>query len=300
MFRENLGAILAATTIIGASFNVNAATTLFDGFESATLSAPTSPSPAINSGGFRWGGTNYTTVVGMLNGLATKVWGATGSMNQINTGFDWTCKSGTYCLRFNYSAGANMSEQRFSLGSHYPELWMSYWIKVPSNYTHGNLNNKWLALWTNVYDGPGDLTWQTRPNGAGGANLVLQDGGTAQPESLSKPFINVPGDRGRWMKIVIRAKPATASGANNGIVQLYRRWANEASYTKIHEKLNARFYEGGQGIHQGYLMGWVNDPYKVNTEWLLDDFTVSNTSLLETSTNAPTSSPPSAPVLRIQ
>lgn len=286
-----------------AASTTNAAPTLVDSFESANLSAPDGPAPALNSSGFRWGGTNYTSLVGMVNGQPTRVW--TGSAtNDIWPGHDFKCYEGTYCLRFRYLAGNNMAEQRFDLGQAYPEAWIRYWIRVPPNFQHGGANNKFAAFWTNVYDGPGDITWQTRPAGGGSAKLVVQDGGTSQPEiDAAGGFIRVPDDRGRWMQVVIRMKPATASGANNGTIQFYRRWSNESTFSLLYSKTTARFYEGGQGIKAGYLMGWANDPYAQETEWLLDGFTVAPTSLLNdssTSTPPDTSSPPSAPSLKVE
>jgi len=214
-------------------------------------------------------------------------------------GKNWSAYSGQHSLRFRYPAGEYMTEQRFSLGRHYPDLWVGYWIRVPTNFAHGSQNNKFAAFWTNVYDGAGDITWQTRPTGGGSAKLVVQDGGTSQAEiDAANNFITVPADRGRWMQVAIHMIPATAAGANNGTIQFYRRWSNESSYTLLYNKTNARFYEGGQGIHQGYLMGWANDPYDEETEWLLDSFTVSTESLINAATA--TSSPPAAPTLQVR
>lgn len=292
--------------VVGAAFisasAVHAAPTLVDSFESANLSAPDGPSPALNSSGFRWLETNYTSIVGMVNGQPTRVW--TGSAtNDIWSGHDFNCFDGTYCLRFRYQPGYYMSEQRFDLGQAYPDAWFRYWIRVPTNFSHGGQNNKFAAFWTRVYDGPGDVTWQTRPTSGGGCKLVVQDGGTSQVEvDAANNFIRVPDDRGRWMQVVIRMKPATASGANNGTIQFYRRWSNESTFSLLYSKTNARFYEGGQGIRAGYLMGWANDPYDQETEWLLDKFTVAPDSLLtDTSTSEPeTNSPPSAPALKVE
>lgn len=303
MFRKPLGAILTAT-LLSAACATYAAPTLVDGFESANLSAPTGPSPAVNTNGFRWLQLNYTTVVGTVNGQMTKVWGTSGSMNEPLPGTA-ACKNGSYCLRFNYLAGNYMSEQRFVLGKYYKDLWIRYWIRVPTNFTQGSMNNKFLSLWVNTYDTSGTVTWQTRPSSGGSANLVVQDGGVTGPETQATPFISVPSDRGRWMQVVMHVKSATASGANNGVIQFYRRWENETSFKKLHEKLNANTWQSGsssQGIAYGYVMGWANDAYDVNTEWLVDDFTVSEESLLEGGSTTPTttSSPPSAPVLKVQ
>lgn len=294
-------AFVVGAVFLSASI-ANSAPTLFDSFESANLSAPDGPSPALNTSGFYWGQTNYTSIVGMVNGQPTRVWTGTAT-NDIWAGHDFNCFEGTYCLRFRYIAGNNMAEQRFFLGRHYPELWVRYWIRVPTNYYQGGLNNKFAAFWTNVYDDLGDVTWQTRPTSGGSAKLVVSDGGTSQPETDAyNGFISVPADRGRWMQVVYRMIPASSSTARDGILQFYRRWSNEENFTLLYNKTNARFHMGGQGIHQGYLMGWANDPYKEETEWLLDGFTVSATSLLNDKTTGGTTvtSPPSAPALKVE
>lgn len=308
MSRKYLGLLLGAALLAGATQLSQAATVVMDGFETANLTAPTGPAPAINTSGFSWGTTNYTQIVGMVGGQSTAVYGGRGVISQAWPGSNFTCKTGTYCLRFYYAAGQTMSEQRFFLGRHYDDVWVAYWIRVPENFYHGGMNNKFAAFWTNVYDGPGDITWQTRPNGGGSAKLVVQDGGTQQVEvDAFNNFITL-ADRGRWMQVAMRMRPATASGANNGVIEFYRRWSNETTFTRLYSKTNARFYEGGQGIHQGYLMGWANDPYDADTDWLIDDFTVSDTSLVSgsfptsgnpTSPPATSSAPPVAPTLNV-
>src|SRR5690606_18427370 len=105
----------------------------------------------------------------MVSGQPTAVWGARGTISDIWAGRDFTCRTGTYCLRFRYTAGGEMSEQRFFLGRHYPNVWAGYWLRVPTNFTHDGMNNKFAAFWTNGYDGPGDVTWQPRPSGGGSA-----------------------------------------------------------------------------------------------------------------------------------
>lgn len=293
---------LVASLAIFSSFS-HAGILVSDGFESASMSTPNSPSPAVNTTGFAWGSNNRTAVVTMLNGAPTKVWenGAIQTLDA-DTTKNWTAKNGSYSLRFRHPAGLQMAEQQFTIGTSVPDLWMSYWIRVPVNFYHGTLNNKWLATWTSVYDGTGDITFQTRPYSStpGGASLVVQDGGVAQGEAtVLADFILVPRDLGRWMQIVYRLKPATTSSSNDGIIQTWRRWANESSFTQILNKTNARFYQGGTGIKAGYIMGWENDPYKVETEFLMDDFTLSTTSLLDVSSTSSTSSPPAAPSLNV-
>lgn len=262
---------------------------MVDSFESGDMSA-------TNSDGFEWGRNNRTSVV-----TKKAVVYNNGNKNvTIPSGRNWDPKSGEHSLRFRYSAGSPMTEQRFNLGKHYNDLWLTYWLKVPLNFTQGSKNNKFLSLWPSNYDRAGTVTWQTRPNGTGGANLVYQDGGVTSRETGSTPFISVPESRGRWMHIAVHVRASSGPTANDGTIQLFRKWAGENTYTKIHEKLNADTWDSisnKQGISKGYIMGWANDPYDINTEWLLDDFAIHTESPIS---NINSGKRPNSPVLDIQ
>jgi len=292
---KTIAIAFGAMFLVGGSTAARADVFVEDSFESADMSAPDGPAPAINTIGFSWAANNRTSVVTQDAVEGAVVVYNNGVVHNV-VGFtkDWTAYDGDYCLRFRYPADSEWAEQRFSLGAKCTDLWLRYWARVPINFTHGSLNNKWLALWNETYDVPGDVTWQTRPDGNGGARLVVQDGGVTGGESLSAPFITTPDDRGRWMQVVVHVKAASAAGANDGVIQLYRRWSGEAQFTKLQEKLDANTWESGAtpGIASGYFMGWANDPYTEETEWLIDDVTFSTTSLLDVGSSAHVPSPP--------
>lgn len=255
---------------------------LEDGFESRDMST-------TNSDGFSWSANNRTSIVTMDP--------EDGSVAVYNNGpvytiaiptKDWYAKTGDYSLRFRYPAGEAWAEQRFTIGRNYQEIWFSYWIRVPLNFSYpgSGLNNKWFAVWTGSdgYDKHGDVTWQLRGNGSG-ANIVYQDGGVLSGETGSTPFISTD-DQGRWMNVVYQIVSASSLSAEDGIIRFYRKWLGDSNYLLIHEKLNANTYnpeEIIQGISHGYIMGWANAAYAEETEWLIDDFIVSTTSLLEPS-----------------
>ncbi|MBC7350634.1 MAG: hypothetical protein H5U05_11800 [Candidatus Aminicenantes bacterium] len=247
----------------------------FDSFESGDMSA-------TNEDGFTWGGNNATSVV-----TPDQVVYNNGEKNvPIPSGRDWDVKEGAgdHHLRFRFGPGRFMSEQRFKLGRHYQDIWIAYWIRVPINFKHGDANNKFLSVWPKSYDRPGTVTWQTRPNENGGAQLVYQDGGVTSGETGWSPFISYPDDQGRWMHVVARVKSASGPDSNDGIIQFFRRWEGETDYTKIHEKTNADTWDDSsseQGISQGYIMGWANDPYDQNTEWFVDEFSIYTSNPIE-------------------
>lgn len=267
--------------------------TLFrDDFESANMwNGSGGYSPALtdlNNCGFAWYDNNKTSVVTMTGpGEGLAVWN-NGPISNAVSGVDWTAKEGDYSLRFRYAAGDPNAEQYFSfMGNQYPELWFRYWLRVPLNFHHGSLNNKFFSVFPerSVYDSEGTFTLQTRPSSSGGgsARLVVQDGGVISGEAPGlDPFITVPDDRGRWMQMAVRVKWASAQGANDGVIQVYRRWDGESSFTKVYEKLNAvnQWREGYSGYGGGFILSWANDPYVEQTEWLLDVFEVSDEPLV--------------------
>lgn len=245
----------------------------FDSFESGDMSA-------TNEAGFSWGGNNRTSIVTE----EAAVYNNREIYNVPDGSPDWEPFKGEHHLRFRFGPGRFMSEQRFKLGRHYRDIWIAYWIRVPTNFKHGDANNKFLSVWPESYDRPGTVTWQTRPDENGGAKLVYQDGGVTSGETGWVPFISHPDDQGRWMHVVARVKSASGPDTNDGIIQLFRRWDGETIYSKIHEKTNADTWDDSsseQGISQGYIMGWANDPYDQNTEWFIDEFSIYNSNPIE-------------------
>ena len=261
--------------------NLNAAILLEDSFESKNMSTTT------KSDGFNWEGNNRTSLV-MLDSVDDSVAVFNnGSIYNIQPGNDWKAKNGDISMRFRYPANEAMAEQRFNIGASYSDIWIRYWLRVPVNFYYpSGTNNKFFSVWTNTYEGIGaTTTWEMRPTGGGGCNIYFkysQNGGIVGGDLQQQNFISVPNDRGRWMQIVLRVKLASSPSSHDGIIQTYRRWDGEAEFVKLHELLTANNYPSAPpiGLSHGYIMGWANAAYSQDTEWLLDDFTISTTSLL--------------------
>lgn len=271
------------TAISTACLNVKAST-FEDSFESGDLSA-------TNTAGFRWDPPNRTSVVTAQK----EVWNKTGRVSiPIPAGSNWAPFQGTHSLRFDYNVDAVWAEQRFNLGRAYPDVWISFWLRVPFNYKHidgpSSDNGKLLALWMDKYSSEGDgptLVWSTElvPDGSSDVSIAYSQGGRtgAGQHFQSVRFINYPNDQGRWMQLVFRAKAATTATSNNGVIQLWRRWNGERDFTKLHEILNANIaapQAGPNGWHFGYILGWMNAPFAQHTEFLVDNFIVSQESLI--------------------
>lgn len=277
-----------------------------DDFESVRLDSSTILALPSNLDGFKWSPTNSTSIVkdewNLKPSGGRVVWASNGVVNNFVAGKDWQSKQQSHSLRFLYSAGASMSEQRFSFGKAYPELWVSYWIRVPLNFYHpssGSGNQKFFALWMDDYEASGNgptIVFQYRPTGSDGSSISrfyhYTSYGSHQGEISGQEqyFIKTPEDRGRWMEIVFHFLAATDAQSKNGRVQMWRRWEDESQFTLLHDHNNLDIYPpsgGPNGWASGYLMGWANSPYSEDTEWLLDDFTISTSSLLLSDANSP-------------
>ena len=266
-------------------FSVTAEDLFSDGLESGDFSS-------TNAGGFAWTDGSWTTVVSDDTELA----GSSSSPQPKATaasfaGGDWTPYSGNNSIRFRYAAGAFMSEQRFNLGTAEKDIWISYWLRVPTNFQHGTsspTNHKLFALWMDDYSNKGagpTVAWEFWGDGSGGSDLAFHygSGGTGLGSHLQlTPFISYPSDQGRWMHVVFHVNDSTSSGSNDGVIQMWRKWDGEGTYTKFHEKLDndiAAPAGGPNGWEAGYLMGWANAAYSNNTEWLVDNFELANSDI---------------------
>lgn len=261
-----------------------------DTFESVDFSSPNGPAPAKNVAGFEW---YNLTAISLVDGDGYVV--RNGNDEPVSIGplpeREWENGpgyTGNTAMRCRYAAGENMAEVSFRLASYYTELWWRRWVKVPINFTHGSLNNKWFSIFPTraTYDEAGTTTFQTRPNGNGGANAVYQDGGVTSGEAGSTPYISVPADRGRWMQIVYHLKWASSNTANDGIIKHWRRWEDETDFTLIHSKTNAQLYNttDSNGMKEGFIFSWANDPYDADTEFLMDDVEISTSPLVPAGT----------------
>jgi hypothetical protein len=256
-----------------------------DDFESADLSH--------SENGFRWLGPNRTSIV---RDDQRVVWAAGSTRNEgPYSGKQWENgpgKAGRHALRFDYPAGASMAEQRFVLGAPARDLWVRYWLRVPINFKHGtgNTNNKLFAIWMDEYEYEGNgptVVWQFRNDGGGGSNTVVYairsepwtlTSNRHTGEKQSQQFIRYPIDQGRWMELVFHVQAASRTDKPDGVIEMWRRWEGEQTFTLMHEITDAVIQppQGGpSGWRAGYIMGWANATYEADTEFLVDNFEVS-------------------------
>lgn len=260
--------------------------TLFrDGFESGDFSA--------TSGGFMWGSPNKTSIVrddGFVVNNGKVI------MNGPFPDRLWESRPGSggrHAMRFRYPSGDTWAEQRFAIGGAYRELWMSFWLRIPINFDYSaGSNNKLFMVWMDGYSTKGDgstVGMEMRPTDevAGGVKFYVKIskgrydnlGGDTAPAL----FAVYPRDQGRWMQLVVRMKAETSEDAGDGLMQVWRRWEDESSFSMTHDVSGVAIRvptAGPQGFSAGYLLGWANGPFAQDTEYLLDDFELSTSSLL--------------------
>ncbi len=164
------------------------------------------------------------------------------------------------------------------------------------NYVHGAIgsparNQKFFSLWMDGYSGAGDgsTVWLGfHPTGDGTDSTLAVTyslGGYTSSIAYQQDtfFIDSSEDRGRWMRVVFRVRAESSDGASDGVLETWRRWEDEATYTKLHEVLDIPLRVAAAGPHgfkAGYLMGWANGHYEESTDWLLDLFEISDEPLI--------------------
>lgn len=296
---KKLLAPLAISLTLMAS-SADAQILLEDGFESADMSA-------TNEEGFKWAANNRTSII-------TKnaaVWNNKQVYNEVTHG-NWDVKEGTHALRFRYPAGQEWAEQRFDLGTPERDIWFRFWLRVPVNFDNSKVgagsNKKFFALWMDNYSNKGDgptIWWSFWGENEETTILTLttNSGGYSQSggHHQAVPFISPKSDRGRWMQIVMHVRAASNSNSSDGVMQFWRRWNGEQEFTKLHEATDldiAPPANGPDGWKHGYILGWANGAYKQTTEWILDEFVVSRSSLVDD--DAENQAAPNPPVLFIE
>lgn len=281
--------VLAVSSLMACSSVARSESLVYDSFESGDMST-------TSSAGFRWArNSNVSIVTSTREVFKNSIVDEPAPISSL-----WEAKTGDNALLIRYGAGQSWKEQRFQLKKPQPNIWMSFWLRVPLNYSHPEVegardNQKLFRLWMDGYGVKGEgttvgMSFRGDKNGGsyffakinrGDFSVTSSDLGKAQ-------FISIPDDRGRWMHLVVHVKSESEADANDGLMEVWRKWEDESDYTKTHDfdgqpiKLSST----KKGFSAGYIMGWANAAYPVETEFLIDDFELS-TSALFLKGNAP-------------
>jgi hypothetical protein len=189
---------------------------------------------------------------------------------------------GFNCLRFRYgpdASGADSSaEQRFNMGRDLSELWLEYYIHIPSNFALRNdppANNKFLSLWPVSYSTIGDTyvvteferngtdTSYARMLGYGDlfySSGTLIRGGNAVQNSN---FISA-ARAGAWHRIRVHYKLASGPGATDGV---YEGWIGDSLMWRSRTDWVFWSTGGNNFVRNGYFFGWANSGYTDQTDF---------------------------------
>lgn len=166
------------------------------------------------------------------------------------------------------------------------------------------MHNKLLAIWQDGYIQSGEGTnfvWNYWPeyensvrtgdsylDGEFSTNFASIQGGL--PE-YHEGFLKGTADAGRWMKLVFHVKVSSTNTTPDGKAVAWRRWDGDSEFTKISDwtGIVKTPTNGPDGFKAGYLLGWASAGIAVQTEFQIDNFTLSTTSLI---TNLTTPRPP--------
>jgi hypothetical protein len=254
--------IVAAMALTAASTASFASVIFKDGFETGNLS--------FTSGGAKW--TDWPDV--------------TVSTTQKRTG--------SYAAKFHFG---NWAELRFDLGQLYSEVWISYSLYIPTNYTHrvggDGPNNKFLRIWGNDYADIEKVGYSTWPS-SGNSDLQADwDTGTGigPKGSGTSNFISA-ADKGKWMTVKIYIKSVTASA--KGSMKLWKNGVlliDDSNAVSNYTAGNAHAYR------YGYLLGAANSGFADSTDLFIDDVVFATT---EAELSGVAGSPPNAPSLSVQ
>lgn len=271
---------IAAVGLLGFGTLVSGESIVSDSFESGDFSAPGSP-------GFKWSSVTPTpTSIVTATALVFQTTLLNKSAPETS---QWEAKSGEHALRFLYPAGEDWVEQRFALSEPQPEIWMSFWLRVPTNYAHPKVkgasdNQKLFTVWMDGYSNKGEgstVGMEFRGSGGGSSyfygKVSRGDYHVAGSDQGRFQFIQIPNDLGRWMHLVVHVASETSTGAKDGVMEVWRKWEGDSSYIKTHDLKSQpiKLSSSVNGFSRGYLMGWANAPYPIDTEFLIDNFELS-------------------------
>jgi hypothetical protein len=226
-------------------------------------------------------------------------------------------RSGSHSLRFLFRGASSdaWAEQRFYLGQEYKEVHVEWYAFYPmgfegvgAKYLHrsGGLgpNNKFIRLWKgDKSDGAMGYQRQYVKAGASsyrqGSDSVESIGAEYGSDSAATGRYNLPSlsaaitdsERGRWLKFRFVAKAASASGVNDGVIELYRDDVLAFRSTTV-----PLYASNGTvpAFEYGYLLGAANSGFDVDTSVYIDDVTISS------GATGPTKTPSSPSELVVQ
>ena len=190
------------------------------------------------------------------------------------------------CLRFRFGPttpgeSGGGAEQRFALGRQIQELWLEYYLHIPSNLVlwenlPNTAPNKFLSLWPENYSTVGETYvvtefWRDGTDTNSYAR-ILGLGDLYNPSTFTirggdafqnTEFINTER-AGSWHRIRVHYKIASGPGQTDGV---YEGWLGDELMWRSRSDW-VFWYTGGLNyIAEGYFMGSTNPGYEDETDF---------------------------------
>lgn len=183
-----------------------------------------------------------------------------------------------YGMKFHYVGNAKdtidaTAEARFDLKAEYKDISIEFDLFIPKNYVHAKPsdnsdNNKFFRLWRVKY-GEGDqigASTISQPGGSGiGADYKQQPTWSVSTALWAYNSFITSDDLGKWMSIKINAV-APKSDLSRGTIQI---WKNGQLIVRADGVADSEV--GDQGWRYGYLLGWANSGFRVDTDLYIDN-----------------------------
>jgi uncharacterized protein YjdB len=219
---------------------------------------------------------------------------------------------GTHAARFKEGASTNWSELRFDGLANLPEVYLQYYLYLPSGNESpsvgpkakilGTWNDKFFRLWGGGAEGynfgntyvdshgvaqpygnkVGASTWGdgSGTDGDLGAEYMYSAAGATNqwnmgqgPGSITYFKLIADANRGRWLQVRIHVKEATTAN-NDGVIQI---WIDGALVIDRRALVNGNIYGGANppvGYTTGYLLGAATNNWPAGQYVYLDDFVI--------------------------
>jgi hypothetical protein len=252
-----------------------------------SVAAPTPTTPAPPT----------TTSTSSSSGILFSDDFSSGNLSKTANGWSWSpawvdvvngfSKDGNmgHSARFTFKGSADTSadawsELRFKVGTgDLKEVWVTYWVYYPNGQeavyrgprflhrggTLGPTNNKFFRLFHTYAAGYLETGLDTWADGGGDGSMV----GEAKTATIRSGEIlrdtRIPAEidayRGRWLKIEIHTRAASAPGVADGLLEAYRDGERIISRPTldIYPSLGDNYFR------EGYLFGWANSGFDSTT-----------------------------------
>ncbi len=276
---------------------------------------------------FRWGRSGAVARSGEGSDRIVRVTGPNGSaVNAIRfeyMGLNTSARQDDkYWKEERFHLTNSLSESRNESGAGstaYPEVWISYWLRVPDNYAHGPnspSNNKgFVTLWKNQYMGPvgSAIDWWHTGSGRSRIGAWIGENGV-NPGNLDEPsFIRadhrvgtsrqayafLPTENGKWVHVAVGMRISSNGTSRNGFIQVYKNGERVIAWENLNNwNSNASL----QGYDRGYLLGWHNSGYTQTTTFYLTGVRFATSvagAISGVGAPAAVTAPPAAPTLRV-